>query len=160
MEQRLDELYQSLDQILGEHAVDTVIVEELYAHYEHPRTAIMMGHARGVIFLAAVHNSAEVYSFSATQIKKSLTGNGHASKSQMQRAITVRLGLQQTPEPADVADALATAMCWYEHMQLNELARQALTEDDHRPRPTARVTLAESVGSHVRRQAGAPESRS
>ena len=58
-----------------------------------------------------LQSGAELRSFSATRIKKSLTGNGHASKPQMQRTIQSMLGLPQLPEPADVADAVAAAMC-------------------------------------------------
>jgi crossover junction endodeoxyribonuclease RuvC len=88
-----------------------VAVEELYAHYKHPRTAILMGHARGVILQQASAAGAAVRSFSATRIKKSLTGNGRAGKPQMQRAIQSLLGLAKIPEPPDVADAIAIALC-------------------------------------------------
>ena len=69
---------------------DVVAIEQLYSHYERPRTAILMGHARGVICLAAVQAGLEVVNYSATQVKKILTGNGHASKAQMQHAVQVR----------------------------------------------------------------------
>jgi crossover junction endodeoxyribonuclease RuvC len=88
-----------------------VAVEQLYAHYKHPRTAILMGHARGVILQQAAEAGAEVESFAATRIKKSLTGNGHAAKGQMQRAIQAMLALPHVPEPPDVADAIAIALC-------------------------------------------------
>jgi crossover junction endodeoxyribonuclease RuvC len=109
--QRLTEIGEGLTDILAEHDVDLVAVEELYAHYKHPRTAILMGHARGVILLTAARRGLDVVSLPATMIKKSLTGNGHASKIQMQRAIMATLGLRKLPEPADVADALAAAFC-------------------------------------------------
>ena len=86
-------------------------MEGLYAHYKHPRTAILMGHARGVILQQSAAVGAKVRSFSATRIKKSLTGNGRAGKPQMQRAIQSMLGLPQIPEPPDVADAIAVALC-------------------------------------------------
>jgi crossover junction endodeoxyribonuclease RuvC len=88
-----------------------VAVEELYAHYKHPRTAILMGHARGVILLSAARLGIEVRSYAATRIKRYLTGNGRATKAQMQRAIQTALGLGTLPEPPDVADAMAIAMC-------------------------------------------------
>src|SRR5207237_2576500 len=88
-------------------------VEQLYAHYQHPRTAILMGHARGTILLAAAQRGLEVVSYNATRIKKTITGSGRASKEQMQRTIQRELGLAQVPEPADVADALAAALCHY-----------------------------------------------
>lgn len=108
---RLREIDEGMADVLADHAIDLVAVEDLYAHYKHPRTAILMGHARGVILLAAARREIEVVSVSATAVKKSLTGNGHAGKSQVQRAIVATLGLSHCPEPADVADAIAVALC-------------------------------------------------
>jgi crossover junction endodeoxyribonuclease RuvC len=88
-------------------------VEQLYAHYHHPRTAILMAHARGVIFLAAAQRQLPVTSYNATRVKKTITGNGRAPKDQVQRTIQRELGLRELPEPADVADALAVALCHY-----------------------------------------------
>ena len=88
-----------------------VAVEQLYAHYKHPRTAILMGHARGVMLATAVRLGCPVRSYSATQVKRFLTGNGRASKQQVQRAVTAARGLGCGPEPPDVADALAIALC-------------------------------------------------
>jgi len=86
-------------------------VEELYSHYQHPRTAILMGHARGLIYLLSAEQGIPIVSYSAKRIKKSLTGNGSASKLQVQRVIQARLALPRLPEPSDVADALAVALC-------------------------------------------------
>ena len=94
-------------------APEVVAVEQLYAHYKHPRTAILMGHARGVLFLAAAEKGLDVVSYSATRVKKTVTGSGRASKEQVQRTIQRELGLAQVPEPPDVADALAVALCHY-----------------------------------------------
>jgi len=77
-----------------------------------------MGHARGVILQKAEKAQAEVKSFAPTRIKKSLTGNGRASKEQMQRAIQSTLGLIELPEPADVADAIAVALCCANEMKI------------------------------------------
>ena len=109
--ERLNQIAEDIGQILQSHKPKMVAVEQLYAHYKHPRTAILMGHARGVILQKATESGADVKSFAATRIKKSLTGNGHASKSQMQRAIQTVLALPNVPEPADVADAIAIALC-------------------------------------------------
>lgn len=109
--QRLCQIADDIGQVLEMHKPDAVAVEQLYAHYKHPRTAILMGHARGVILQKAAEAGASVKSFAATRIKKSLTGNGRASKSQMQRAIQTILELPDVPEPPDVADAIAIALC-------------------------------------------------
>jgi crossover junction endodeoxyribonuclease RuvC len=105
------ELHEGLEEVLRRHRPDLVAVEDLYAHYRHPRTAIKMGHARGVVLLAAAQCGVEVISIPATTIKKTLTGNGHASKVQMQRAIQATFGLGGPPPSADVADAIAAAWC-------------------------------------------------
>lgn len=110
---RLAEIHAGVVDVIASLAPTTVALEQLYAHYKHPRTAILMGHARGVICLAAAQAGIEVVHYSATQIKKVLTGNGHAPKSQMQSSIQRELQLAQVPEPPDVADALAIALCHY-----------------------------------------------
>jgi len=108
---RLNQIADDMTSLLEKFGPKIVAVEELYSHYKHPKTAILMGHARGVILQTAAMKEAEVKSFAATRIKKSLTGNGRASKKQMQRAIQSTLGLSQLPKPADVADAIAVALC-------------------------------------------------
>jgi crossover junction endodeoxyribonuclease RuvC len=113
LEQRLDELHQGITEIITQHKPNCLAIEELYSHYDRPMTAILMGHARGVILLAAAQSGLEVHSYAATKVKKTLTGNGRASKSQMQFAVKHQLNLPQLPEPADVADALAIAVCHF-----------------------------------------------
>jgi crossover junction endodeoxyribonuclease RuvC len=111
IEKRLVQIAQDINSLLAKFRPEYISVEELYSHYAHPKTAILMGHARGVILEAACRNGTNVKSFAATRIKKSLTGNGRASKSQMQSSIKSLLGLAKVPEPADVADAIAAALC-------------------------------------------------
>ncbi|OQA01027.1 MAG: Crossover junction endodeoxyribonuclease RuvC [Planctomycetes bacterium ADurb.Bin401] len=111
IEKRLVQIARDINSLLEKFNPEFMSVEELYSHYAHPKTAILMGHARGVILEAACGNGTKVRSFAATRIKKSLTGNGRASKLQMQRSITTLLGLAEVPEPADVADAIAAALC-------------------------------------------------
>lgn len=108
---RLVEIADAWAGVLDEHAPTTVAVEQLFAHYKHPRTAIQMGHARGVILETAARRGVELIHLAATEVKRATTGNGRAPKAQMQRAIQVTLGLASLPEPADVADALAIALC-------------------------------------------------
>ena len=111
--ERLVELDRDFRELLGRVRPGVVAIEGLFSHYKHPATAIVMGHARGVICLAASLAGIPVIHYSATQIKKVLTGNGRAPKIQMQQAIQRELGLAKLPEPADVADALAIALCHY-----------------------------------------------
>ena len=109
--EKIKEIYDGLQEVFTAFKPDELALEELYSHYDRPTTAILMGHARGAICLAAAQNGITVYSYAATQVKKILTGNGRASKDQMQRAIQLELALPQYPEPPDVADALAIALC-------------------------------------------------
>jgi len=122
--QRVRSLYEGILEVIDQFHPQSVAVEQLYAHYEHPRTAILMGHARGVIFLAAAQRDLPVVSYNATRIKKSITGNGRASKEQVQRTIQRELGLVQLPEPPDVADALAVALCHYYQQKMPKAIRE------------------------------------
>ncbi|HEB61190.1 MAG TPA: crossover junction endodeoxyribonuclease RuvC [Phycisphaeraceae bacterium] len=109
--ERLLELHRDFGEILGRMQPDRVVVEKLYAHYKHPTTAIVMGHARGVILLAAQQAGAKVEELAATEIKKAITGFGHASKRQVQLAVQAQCRLDQPPTPVDVSDAIAIALC-------------------------------------------------
>lgn len=110
---RLQVLFQSLVEVLDQYPPQVMVVEQLYSHYAHPRTAILMGHARGVILLAAAERGVPVVSYNATRVKKTVTGSGRASKEQVQRTIERELRLAKCPEPPDVADALAVALCHF-----------------------------------------------
>lgn len=108
---RLLDLQQGVTDVIQALQPDIVAMEELYSHYDRPRTAILMGHARGVLCLAAAAAKLSIQHYPATQIKRVLTGNGPAPKSQIQAAIAMLLKLDEPPQPADVADALAIALC-------------------------------------------------
>lgn len=123
---RLAEIDVGLQEVLVEHSPSLMVVEDLFAHYKHPRTAILMGHARGVILSVAARRGIEVLSVSATRIKKVLTGNGHASKAQVQNAVTATFGVALPPDSADVADALAAAFYVIANHRGDERARTAV----------------------------------
>ncbi len=120
---RLVILSKELAELLAEHEPEVMAVEELYSHYRFPRTSILMGHARGVILEAAGKANVKVMAYAATRVKKSITGNGRASKEQVQRAVKAACMLRKTPRPADVAVALAISLCC-----VKELEKGALTE--------------------------------
>lgn len=111
MPDRLIELEREMQSLLVEHQPTVVAVEQLYSHYAHPRTAVMMAHARGVIVLVARRANLQLEEYSANLIKRTVGGFGHASKNQMQRAIQSIWKLKEIPKPPDVADALAVALC-------------------------------------------------
>lgn len=111
VQERLLELERDLVGLLEEHGPAEVCVEKLYSHYERPTTAIIMGHARGVVLLAAHRAGASVTELAATEVKKSLTGFGHATKRQVQESVMAQCRLPELPSPPDVADAIAIALC-------------------------------------------------
>lgn len=111
IEQRLSTIFHGIQELIREFQPDALSLEEVYTHYERPRIAVLMGHARGVICLAAGVNQVPVFSYAPTHIKSSLTGNGRAGKEQVRRMVEMRLRLKTTPEPFDVSDALAAALC-------------------------------------------------
>lgn len=111
LDARLVTLHEELTALIDRLKPDRLAIEKLYAHYAHPRTAIIMAHARGVIILAAQLAGLAINHLPSTEVKKSVTGHGHASKEQMQRAVATRCRLAQPPRPTDVADALAIAYC-------------------------------------------------
>lgn len=119
--ERLAEIGREIGQIIEQYAPEVVAVEELYSHYAHPKTAIIMGHARGVIFFKAAEAGLPIFSYASTRVKKSLTGNGRAAKEQVQLMIRSTLGLAEVPEPPDVADALAIALCHCRSLQQREV---------------------------------------
>ena len=113
MAEKVLSVYNGVVEVIAQFKPEAMAVEQLYAHYDHPRTAILMGHARGAIFLAAAQQKIPVVSYASTHVKKIVTGNGRASKEQVQHTIQSELGLATLPEPPDVADALAVALCHY-----------------------------------------------
>ncbi len=128
LEQRLSAIFEEITQIITELEPEIAVVEKLYSKYRHPRTAILMGHARGAIYLAAAQRSVPLAAYPASQIKKSLTGNGRATKTQVGAMVAEVLGLPEPPRPADVTDALALALCH---------ARPAPERAGHRELPAA-----------------------
>jgi len=124
IEIRLNRIAEDVEILLKNFQPDVVAVEELYSHYAHPRTAILMGHARGVILQKCAEAGIAVKSFSATRIKKSITGSGRAKKEQIQRSIQRILGLPDVPEPDDVADAIAAALCCSNTRHLIEISNE------------------------------------
>lgn len=111
LEKRLEKLHLELKKIVSEFSPDEAVIEEVYSHYKYPKTAVVMGHTRGVILLTFQMLKLKIFNYPATMIKNALTGNGHASKEQVRSMVKVRLNLSQIPKPYDVSDALACAIC-------------------------------------------------
>ena len=92
---------------------EVVAVEQVFSHVQNPKTAILMAHVRGAILLTLAEADIPVVDYTPTQIKRLLTGSGKASKAQIQHAVKAELKLAAVPEPNDVADATAIALCLY-----------------------------------------------
>jgi len=110
--QRLESLYDGLCEVLEETRPDILVIEDLFSTYAHPRSALLMAHARGVLMLAAQQAKVPVHHFTPNEVKQVVAGGGHASKSTVQSAVKARLHLAVAPDPPDVADALAIALCF------------------------------------------------
>ncbi|MFH1459151.1 MAG: crossover junction endodeoxyribonuclease RuvC [Candidatus Omnitrophota bacterium] len=107
---RLKKIYAGILEVSEKYNPDVIALEELYSHYQNPRTAIIMAHARGVICLVAANTNINVVDYAARKVKKAITGTGTAKKIQMQKVVKEILNLKKNPEPHDVADALALAI--------------------------------------------------
>lgn len=111
---RLETIHRGILEVLDAFPPSAVALEQVHSHPRFPRSALLLAHARGVIMLAASLRGVPVTGYAAARIKKSLTGSGKAPKEQMQHAIRTELGLVNLPEPHDVADACAVALCHYQ----------------------------------------------
>lgn len=118
---RLRQLAEDLSALIESTQPSCLAVEQVYSHYAHPQTAIIMAHARGVILLCAKQADLAIQELAATEVKKALTGNGHASKEQMQLAVQAQFRLSEPPSPPDVADAIAIAACHARRVALASL---------------------------------------
>jgi crossover junction endodeoxyribonuclease RuvC len=118
--ERLLELDADFRNLIVRTKPDAVAVEGLFSHYQHPATAIVMGHARGVLLLAAQQAGLKLLELKPAMVKKSTTGFGQADKGQMQRAVQAHFGLAELPKPPDLADALAIALCGAQHFATAE----------------------------------------
>ncbi|MEZ5359515.1 MAG: crossover junction endodeoxyribonuclease RuvC [Candidatus Zixiibacteriota bacterium] len=111
MAQRVGAIYQGITEVIREFSPDVMAMEEIYSHTKHPRTAIIMAHARGAILAAADSMGLGVRHYPSTTIKSALTGNGRAKKEQVREMVFSMLRCTGKPEPLDTYDALAAALC-------------------------------------------------
>lgn len=108
--ERLAYLHSQLTTLMQDTKPSLVVIEQVFVHRDRAQTAMQMGHARGVMLLAAEQQHIEIDDLSPAEIKRAVTGNGRASKEQVQHAIATLLGLSEPPTQADTADALAIAL--------------------------------------------------
>lgn len=110
LDSRVNQIHNQLAALLKKWGPDVLILEEIYSHYKHPRTSILMAHARGVVCLAASQANIPVIGYSATRVKKAIVGIGNASKLQVQRMVQRLLRLRECLIKEDISDALALAL--------------------------------------------------
>lgn len=114
---RLQTIHASLTHLITKHRPDSAAVEELFFS-RNARTALVVGHARGVALLAAAMEGLPLFEYTPLQVKQAVTGYGRADKVQVQAMVRVLLGLETAPQPDDAADAVAVAIC---HAQVSAL---------------------------------------
>jgi crossover junction endodeoxyribonuclease RuvC len=112
LESRLRELHAGITQVVSSTHPDVIVIEELYTTYRNPVTAIMMGHARGVLCLAAAQAAIPVRTLAHSLVKRALVGSGAGRKEQVNRMVAQLLGFRRPLEPDDVSDALALALAY------------------------------------------------
>ncbi len=108
-DERLEDIYNSLNEIIKATKPDAFSIERLF-FVRNITTAMSVAEARGVALLAARQHKLPIFEYTPMQIKQTLTGYGKADKKQVQEMVRVQLGLKEVPKPDDCADALATAM--------------------------------------------------
>jgi crossover junction endodeoxyribonuclease RuvC len=107
---KLHAIHRTLSELIAAHRPDCVAIENLF-HAKHARSALLLGHARGVAMLAAVEAGLPVVEYTPAAVKLAIVGYGRAEKGQMQQMVKLLLGLAVVPTPHDAADALAIAIC-------------------------------------------------
>jgi crossover junction endodeoxyribonuclease RuvC len=112
LERRLGQLHAELCAVIGATRPDVMVIEELWSAYKHPQTAVLMGHARGVLCLAAHAGNVPVRHLVHSLVKRALVGSGAATKDRVKRMVMHELRLTSVPAPNDVSDALALALAF------------------------------------------------
>jgi len=131
----LEAVHSLLCDLIRDFSPDAIAVESIFSAL-NVKTALRLAEVRGVVLLAAAQHHVEVFSYAPREIKASVTGYGHADKRQIQTLVRALLAMNEIPEPADAADALAVALC---HLQSQEITRRFGVEP---ARPAARTSAA------------------
>lgn len=114
---RIQTVYDDISEVIQQYEPDEFAIEEAF-YSKNAKTALQLGHVRGVAMLAAMHYTLPVTEYSAKKIKMAITGRGGATKEQVQFMVKNMLGLSEPPTPLDASDALACALCHQQQLQL------------------------------------------
>jgi crossover junction endodeoxyribonuclease RuvC len=134
--EKLKVIHVELGLLIARHRPDVVAIENLF-HAVNARSALKLGHARGVAMLAAVEAGVPIVEYTPAEVKQSVVGYGRAEKGQVQSMVQLLLGLTAPPSPFDASDALAIAVCHLHRMSLRGLASPALDTPKVAGRPTS-----------------------
>jgi crossover junction endodeoxyribonuclease RuvC len=115
--EKLKTIHVGLGALMAQHRPDVVAIENLF-HAVNARSALKLGHARGVAMLAAVEAGLPIFEYTPAEVKQSVVGYGRAEKGQVQSMVQLLLGLSDPPTPFDASDALAIAMCHLHRINL------------------------------------------
>ena len=116
----LQRVHELVCKLIHEYTPDAVAVESVFTAL-NMRTALRLAEVRGVVLLAAAQNGLEVHSYAPREVKANIAGHGHADKRQIQTMVRALLSMNELPEPADAADALAVALC---HLKTAQAGRR------------------------------------
>ena len=120
LSQRLNTIYEDISYIIDEYKPAIMAIEEVF-YGKNVKSALLLGHARGVSMVCASKKNIPVFEYSARKVKQSITGNGAAHKSQVQYMIMQEFKLKDSNFSTDASDALAIAVCHLNQIKLNEL---------------------------------------
>jgi crossover junction endodeoxyribonuclease RuvC len=112
--ERLDQIHRQITQLILDHCPNCVAIEDVF-YAKNARSALKLGHVRGVVMQAAAAQALPVAEYTPLKVKNTVTGFGGADKRQVQHMVTILLALQQQPRSLDASDALAVAICHAQH---------------------------------------------
>jgi crossover junction endodeoxyribonuclease RuvC len=121
---RLKKIYEELEKIIEKYRPHCVVVEDLFVS-KNMKSALKLGHARGVAILAAMNSGLPVFEYAPLEVKQAVVGTGKAEKKQVQLMVKALLNLPKVPHPADAADALAAAICHIHCSRLKEILKNS-----------------------------------
>ena len=145
---RLARIHRELTIQLSTCRPDCVAIENLF-HAKNARSALKLGHARGVAMLAAFEAGCDIVEYTPAEVKRAVVGYGRAEKQQVQQMIMLLLGLEKAPKPFDVSDALAVAIC---HLHSTPQALRDLRVTTHGPNHKSPITSHKSKAPRSWRQ--------
>ncbi|MBV6521323.1 MAG: Crossover junction endodeoxyribonuclease RuvC [Gemmatimonadaceae bacterium] len=139
---RLREIYEGIRAVVTQHGPEAVAVEDVF-YARNVRTTVALGHARGVVLLAAEQAGVPIHEYTPASVKKGIAGRGAATKEQVQFMVARLLRLKSAPAPSDAADGVAVALCCLMEGAQRGAARLAF--DPGRPHPTAGIRRSGTI---------------